>query len=338
VSLRGPSRVSPTRRAIPAGVAAAVILVVAFLGPGFLSQNLVNLGTTLFTLIIISQSWNLIGGYAGQFSMGQSMFVGLGGYAAALAVLHSGIPIEWAVVLSGIAAGAVAAIFALPVLRLRGVSFSVGTLALALAIQAWMVVWRFGGRTIGLNLPQLNIKLETQYYVSLAIAVVVTAVIAVISKSTFGLRLMSVRDDEDAAKQVGVNTFMAKFWAFAISALFAGIAGALVMIHSPHMEPRGAFDFNIAVTAIVACVIGGLSTVVGPLIGTVIVYVIQQVFLSLGEYDKVILGVVMLVVILAAPEGLWGLLKRGGPAMVASTRRIARIRSRSGPKVGSPFD
>jgi branched-chain amino acid transport system permease protein len=338
VSARSFAKLTPTRRAIPAGIAGVVVLVVAFLGPGYLSQNLINLGTTLFTLIIISQSWNLIGGYAGQFSMGQSMFVGLGGYAAALVVLRADIPIQWAVVLSGITGAVVAGIFALPVLRLRGVSFSVGTLALALAVQAWMVVWKFGGRTIGLNIPQLNIKLETQYYVSLALAVVATVVVGVIARTTFGLRVMAVRDDEDAAKQVGVNTFMAKFWVFVISAALAGIAGALVMIHSPHMEPRGAFDFNIAVTAIVACVIGGLSTVVGPLIGTVIVFVIQQAFLTYGEYAKVILGIVMLVVILLAPEGLWGLLKRGGPAIKASSQRIARIRSRFGPNTESPLD
>lgn len=335
---RGPSKLFPKRSTIAGGAVAVIVLIVAFLGPGYLSQNLINLGTTLFTLIVISQSWNLIGGYAGQFSMGQSMLVGLGGYATALILLNSAIPIEWAVVLSGLVAAVAAAIFAVPVLRLRGVSFSIGTLALALAVQAWMVVWKFGGRTIGLNLPELNIRLATQYYVSLTVAVVATVVVAVVAKTTFGLRIMAVRDDEDAAKQVGVNTFVAKFWAFVLSALFAGVAGALILIHNPHIEPRGAFDFNIAVTAIVACVIGGLSTVVGPLIGTVIVFVIQQAFLSYGEYAKVILGIVMLVVILVAPEGLWGLLKRGGPPLMVSTRRILHVRGRSRPKVTSPLD
>lgn len=323
------------RQLMYAGVV-AVIVVVTFLGPQYLSVNGVNLCISMFCLMIVAQSWNLIGGYGGQFAMGHAMFVGIGSYGTALILLHSSVPVVWAVLFSGLMAAAIAAIVAVPSLRMRGISFSIATLAFALASQYWMTVWEFGGRAMGVNVPWLKVGANTQYYAALGVIVVQSAGVAVLVKTRLGLRLMAVRDDEDAAKQVGVNTTFTKFWAFVVSGFFAGIGGALVFVHNLNVEPLSGFDFGIAVSAILACVVGGMSTAAGPLIGIGIVFAIQQTFKTYGEYDKIILGLVMLAVIMLAPEGVWGLLRRSTSFAVnlGGRKRDALPANEDGPSAG----
>jgi branched-chain amino acid transport system permease protein len=144
-----------------------------------------------------------------------------------------------------------------------------------------------------------------------AVAAVTTASVAFIARSRFGLRLMAVRDDEDAALELGVNSFAVKLGAFTLSAFFVGLAGALLALQKLTLEPYSAFSLTFTINMIIACVIGGLGTVVGPLLGAAVMFGLQQWLEDYADWSTLILGIALIVIIRIAPGGLVGL-ARGG--------------------------
>jgi branched-chain amino acid transport system permease protein len=292
------------------GVAAACVAALALLytGPHWLGLYDVVIAFTLFTYITMAQAWNLIGGFGGQFSLGHAMFVGIGSYGTALLLLHTSIPLWAAIVLSGLVAAGIAAVVAIPILRLRSVYFAVGTLGVALAALSWMINWGYTGKTSGLNLPSdVYLGFNQLYYASGSLAVFTTAAVVVLVKSRYGLRLMAVRDDEDAAAELGVNGFWIKLTAFTLSAFFVGVAGALVAVQKLNLEPYSAFSLNFAINMIIMTVIGGLGTFVGPIVGSFLIFELQQRLQNYQDWSTLITGLLLIVIIRIAPGGIWGL-------------------------------
>ncbi|HEY3772856.1 MAG TPA: branched-chain amino acid ABC transporter permease [Solirubrobacteraceae bacterium] len=297
---------SLARRAAP--VACVVLVVVLFSGPQWLSENGVTLAITLFTLMALAQAWNLIGGYGGQFSIGHGLFVGVGGYATTVVLVRTGLPVALAVLAAGVVCAALGAISAVPLLRLRGVYFSVGTIGVLLAVQAWFINWGFVGQTTGVIMPAKGtLPFVTQYYMTAGLVVVTTGVVWWLVRSRFGLRLMAVRDDEFAAAELGVNGFRVKLVALTVSACLVGLAGAMNAFQQLSLEPYSAFSISWAINMILACVIGGLATVPGPLIGAAVMFELQQLLQGSSDLPPIIEGVVLLVIIRFAPGGIWGL-------------------------------
>jgi branched-chain amino acid transport system permease protein len=306
------------------GVVLVIVLVVLFAGPQWLSPNGETLAITLFTLMSMAQAWNLLGGYGGQFSIGHGLFVALGGYTTTLVLVHSGLSIALAVLIAGAVCAAIGAITALPLMRLRGVYFSVGTIGVLLAAQAWFINWSYVGQTTGVIMPNRGtLGFDTQYYMGAGLLVLTTGVVWGLVRSRFGLRLMAVRDDEFAAAELGVNGFRVKLIALTVSAFLVGLAGAMNGFQQLSLEPYSAFSISWAINMILACVIGGLATIPGPLIGATVMFEIQQRLQGSSNLAPLLEGAILLVVIRFAPAGIWGLVRD------LADRLVGRFRERA---------
>jgi branched-chain amino acid transport system permease protein len=280
-------------------------------GPFFVGDYGLTLGFTLCIYATMATAWNLIGGYGGQFSLGHGLFVGAGAYTVGVLLAHTQLPVAATVPIGGIVAGVMAALAGLPLLRLRAAYFSVGSLGVALAGLSWMINWRYTGATGGLYLPTDGIPDSLAlYYLALGLLVATLATVALLVRSRFGLRLMAVRDDEDAAAELGVNGFTVKLAAFTISAFFTGLAGALVALQKLSLEPYSAFSMGWAVSMIVMSVLGGLSTLAGPVVGAVVIYGLQQLLQDFQTLSTLLVGVLLIAIVCLAPDGLVGAFNR----------------------------
>ena len=293
------------RRILIAGLTLAAI-VAAALVPAYTGQYGLLVAFEIVQLAALSQAWSLLAGYGGIVSLAVAAFVGVGSYGTSEVALREG----WGVVPSVLAGGLVAVVFALvvsvPMLRFRGLYFTIGSLVLAEALGIFMANFSgFGGNT-GITLPGTAPSLHTIYLYSLGIAVAATAIVALLVRSRLGLGLKAIRDDQDVAERVGVRTFRTKLTAFVISAFVMGIVGGLQAQWTGYIEPSGSFALDWTVNTVNAAIIGGVGTIVGPLAGSAISVEISQRLASYPTVHLIILGVLLIVVIRLTPSGLWG--------------------------------
>jgi branched-chain amino acid transport system permease protein len=268
----------------------------------------------------LALSWNLIGGYGGQFSLGHALFVGAGSYSFAVLLIHTGTPLYLAIPLSGVVATFIATLSGLLLLRLRDAYFTVGSLGLSLAGLSWMINWSYTGQTQELSLPSsATLDYSTLYYLSLGMLIITTVCLTLLVRSPFGLRLMAVRDDEDAAAELGVNSFMVKLTAFIVSAFFVGIVGALVALQNTSLDPNSAFGMTWAINMIIMTILGGIATTTGPLIGAIVIFALQQQLQNYGSWSTLLTGILLIVMIRLAPEGIWALLCKGAQKLATIT-------------------
>jgi len=302
------------------------VLLLVLTGPLYLSPYGVFLAFSLFSYITLAEAWNLVGGYGGQFSLAHGMFVGVGSYSAAVLLIHTTVPLALAVVLSSACTSAVAAIVGLTLFRLRGHYFAVASLGVALAAQSWMVNWPYTGASGGLTLPdRAQLDGTTQYYLAAGLMILTVLCVAMVVHSRFGLRLMAIRDNEDAAAELGVRGLTVKLGAFAVSAFFVGVVGALVAIQNSSVEPNSAFSLTWTIAMIVMAVIGGAATLTGPIIGAVVIYGIQQQFQDYESWSTLITGGVLVLIVVITPGGLWGAIAAGTPGPVGSRPLTAGV-------------
>jgi branched-chain amino acid transport system permease protein len=265
-----------------------------------------NLLVMLFIFIILSQSWNLMGGYTGQINLGLAAFFGCG-----LLVTHfiwkAEIPIYFAVVAGGLSAVVLAGIIGLPTLRLKGAYFAIGTFALAEVCR--IVVGNIFARTV--EMPgsyAIDYSLVPRYYLGLIVAIITIAVVYFITHSKMGLAMVAVRDDEQAAQVTGVNTFKYKVYALLISSFLAGLAGGVYAFLRLSFYNTSTFFSPIwTFEPLMAAVIGGAGTLIGPIFGSVFLVVLSEIFaLTLGEAHLIIFGLMFILVVLFLPRGLMG--------------------------------
>jgi branched-chain amino acid transport system permease protein len=306
------------------------VLVAGVAVSGVLSPANQYTGVTILTAMIIALAWNIVAGYSGQLSLGVAAFVGLGGYAGGLLMAHAGF--GW--IPAAIATTGLSAVFAfllgLPLLRLRGAYFAVGTLAAAAALQAGAQLWTWIGGGSGFTLPVDGLPSS----VSLLRASVVGFVIALaavlyVKESPFGLRVVAVRDDERAATALGISCLGHRLAAFVISGALTGLAGALVALQTLTVSPSGSFSLSWTINATLYVVAGGIATITGPLIGVIVVYLIlTQELQNLGAVSAIIEGALLIVILRFAPGGLWPALQT---AAVRARRRLRPLSSEPGP-------
>jgi branched-chain amino acid transport system permease protein len=280
---------------------AAVGVALALL-PLFGSNYFLRIATTVCMYAVLAQSWNFIGGMAGYPSFATAAFFGLGAYTSAI-LQGQGVP----ALLSWACAGPVAAVFAAliggAILHLRGHYFAIASL-----IVAEMLPDLTGGGK-GMNLPILRISIAAEakffFYVMLALALVCTAAAIVTRRSKLGFGLRCIQQNEDAANIVGVNAYAYKTAAFALSAVFAGIAGAIYASWVKYIEPPDVFDLLLAVKPMVMVLLGGLGTVFGPALGAVILLAFEElVWRNFLTIHAAALGVIIVILILFLPNGI----------------------------------
>lgn len=256
-----------------------------------------------FLVAALASSWNIVGGFAGQISLGHAAFFGIGSLVTRLLWLQ-GLPLALCILVSCLAAAVAAVIIGFPGLRLKGIYFSIGTLALAEAIRI----------TVGNQLPRVsalptealrNYSLDSRYYLTFAVLVLTTAVSYWLTRTKLGLGMMSVREDEDAARAIGVNVFRHKMVAFAVSAALAGLAGGSFAYFHVSYYPSLAFSPEWTFDALIVTFVGGVGTVVGPLVGAVFFVLIRDVLAAnLVGIHLLVFGILFVIVVLLLPGGL----------------------------------
>ena len=298
--------------------AGAVALAIA----GSLSLNALNVGGTLFIYIALAQAWNILAGFGGQVSLGVGAFVGVGAYTMGLLMAHDGVGVIPGLAVAAGAGGLLGLLLAVPLLRLRGDYFAVGTLAAALALQAFLLNWNYAGGSTGLSLPVGAVpSLTGLYRLGVVVGVIGTASAVLVRGSKFGLRLLAIREHEQAAAALGVNTWRMRASALVLSSTLMGLAGGAFGITQISFEPTGMLGTNWTIWALMMVVIGGFGTIAGPVAGAVFVYYVVNT--ELASYPTVglfIEGALLIVIVRFAPRGVVPLATGGAKAVVARLR------------------
>jgi branched-chain amino acid transport system permease protein len=304
----------------------SALLIGAFaIAPSLVGRGTQSVLLTLLLFAAMAQAWNLIGGFGGQLSLGHAAFLGTGAYTTGMLILKAVLPLAVTLLLSGLAAAAFALVTSAALLRLRGVYFSIATLAVALAAQAWMVTWEYTGASKGLNLPISDLPDPVSlYYLALALTIALSLTAWWFSWSAFGLRVMAVRDDEDAARALGVNGTRIKVTVSTLSGFFTGLIGAVVALNQIALVPENLFDLRWTIDMVVMAMIGGLGTVAGPLVGAgVVYYLIEKQFENQPELAALLAGILVIAVIRFAPGGVWGLIAQVGQSRIGVGARLS---------------
>lgn len=306
-AIRPPAWLHPSRRLTwPLAIIVAIGVLVG-VAPFFLDSYATLIFFQVFQLLALSQAWNLLAGYGGLVSLAPAASVGLGGYAGAIVGIHLGIPIPLLMVVGGLLAAAFALLVSVPMFRFRGLYFTIATLVLAEALRLFMINWGVLGGAKGLFLAEYAPSENTLYYYSLALAVLTTVVVAVVLHTRLGLSLRALRDDEDTAQQIGVSTFRTKLWVFVLTAFFMGLMGALQTVRLGVIEPYGAFSLNWTINTVITPIIGGLGTIVGPIIGAFFTVWLAEALSRFPEIHVAVTGAIVIAMIRFAPMGIWGI-------------------------------
>jgi branched-chain amino acid transport system permease protein len=300
----------------PAALLAATVL--ALVGAGALGDYDLDLGVTLLVYLATAQAWNILAGFGGQVSLGTAAFVGTGGYAAGLLMLHSGAGWELGLLAAGAAAGALGLVLSIPLLRLRGDYFTVGTLAAAVALQALANNWQWAGGASGITVPFEKVPVgEGLFRVAVVVAAVSMAVAVCVVRSRFGLRLMAVRDNESAAVGLGVSAYRHRLAALLISSVLTGFAGAVLAFQTAAIAPDGIFGIGLSINALLMAIVGGAGTIGGPVVGVLVVYYgLTKQFEDAQTLSIVIEGALLIAIVRFAPMGLWPLARRGAQLLL----------------------
>ena len=289
-----------------AGIGIALLASV----PWWDSPVLVQFGINVLILATLAQSWNIIGGYTGYPSFGNSVFYGLGGYGVAIAMVQYGLPFPVGLVTGiGLAVG-FAILLGLPVLRLRGHYFAIATLGLAEVMIAIVSNLEIAGRNVGLILPL--VKGDALFFeLSLILLVVTTLAVMWISRSRFGFGLIAIRENEQAAAVMGVNTTLYKILAFALCSVFAAVAGGIHAYWITYLDPGSAFDVALNVKMIIMAVFGGPGTIFGPVLGAFVLSAISEILAAkVTSLASIFFGIVIVAAIVFMPRGFADLVRR----------------------------
>jgi branched-chain amino acid transport system permease protein len=269
---------------------------------------------------LLAQAWNLLGGFGGQFSFGHAVFFGTGAYVQSIAQLQGGFNAWVALVLAMAAAGGVGALVGALSFRygLKGSYFALVTLAFAEVFRIVALSVDFTGGGVGLMLPLqasvANLQFESRRgYVLLLGGLLVAALLvtAWLRHSRFGARLQAVRDNEDAARAVGVDPLATKLGAIVLSGAFTGAAGAVYVQVFQYIDPAIAFGPHVSVEALVGAIVGGMGTLWGPVLGALALHTLadltRNLFGELPGLNLVVYGTVLVLIVMFMPRGLAGL-------------------------------
>ena len=305
--------------------AAVAVVAVLMMAPPFLTSNqfLLHLAITVLLWTLLGVSWNLLGGFAGQVSFGHATFFGVGAYATMILYLRLGLAPWYGMALGGAAAVLVSLPIGLICFRLRGPYFSLSTLAVAEIVRLIALNWdaltngpvgllitalppvRLGGRV-------LDWESKAPFYFIIA-ALAALAMLATwrLSRARLGAYLLAIREDEDAAESVGIDTVRAKVLTLALSAFFTGLAGGFYGFYFRYVDPDAVFPIALSVEMVFIAVVGGLATVIGPVIGAVFLTTLGELFRERFQVGHLIFyGLFMMLAIRYLPEGIWGGVRR----------------------------
>lgn len=280
-------------------------------------------GYTVLVFIILATAWNILGGYAGYVNFGTPAFFGLGAYSAVIVFKAFNAPLLVQIVAATLMSGLLGFAAGLLTLRLRGIFFSIATIALIFIMETLFINWRYAGGATGLQLlrPAATAPFDSYvkmlFVVGVALAIGGIAIARYIERSWIGRGLRAIRDSEEAAEASGVPTLRLKVFACTVSGALMGMAGATMPMYLSFVEPVSTFNLNYAVGALAGAMIGGTAHWLGPVLGAVLLSSLQQIVTVTisNEMNVLVVGVLLVLFVVAAPQGILGLLGRVIPSL-----------------------
>jgi branched-chain amino acid transport system permease protein len=306
-------------RSLPFIIGAAIFLA-AVLGTAFVVRNeyVFFAGFVILQFIVLATAWNILGGYAGYVNFGTSAFFGVGVYTAVFMIRFAGAPLYLQILVAALVGAALGLGVGLLTLRLRGIFFSIATVAITIIAETLITNWKFVGGATGVQLlrpppsPPFDSYIKMLFVVIAIMVVIAVALARYIQVSGLGRGLRAVRDDEVAAETSGVPTLNLKLLACALSGALMSAAGAPSAMYLQFADPVSAFNLNYSVSALAMSLIGGTAHWIGPVIGAILLATTQQLLTVTisSEINVLVLGVMLVLFVVGAPEGIVGLVRR----------------------------
>lgn len=303
----------------------AATAIFALAAPLFLERGTLNDLWNLAFAVILAAAWNLLGGFAGQVSLGYSAFLGIGAYTTVLLSLRGMDPFL-TLPLGALIAAAFSIVIGLPAFRLRGPYFTIATIGVGEAVRVCASTVEFTGGSSGLRMPAGSFDFNKNYFSMVVLAILVVALAAWVKRSAFGHALAAIKQDIEAAEALGVNSTRFKLVTHALSAALVALAGSLYAINFQYIAPGSVFDFRLSLSIVLMPIVGGVGTIAGPVFGALIFSTLQIKLLSipaLRDSYLFIYGGLLILVMLYEPKGLVGL----GRRLAALVGRVSASRT-----------
>jgi len=271
----------------------------------------------------MSQAWNIIGGYGGQVSFGHSVFFGIGAYGAGMAVVTYGMS-PWPGILIGmLAAAVVAVLISYPCFKLSGHYFAIATFAIVEIFNRVFLVWYWVGGALGLDYPIVEEGLKNlmwydtktgYYYCALVLFVLVFGIVRFLEGHCFGYQLRAVREGQETAESLGVNSTAVKLGAMALSAALAALCGAFFVQYNLRVDPGMVMSLDMSMKFVLVTILGGAGTLAGPLLGAAVLIPLQEYTRALwgglgGGVDLIIVGLLIIIIVVKQPAGISGIVR-----------------------------
>lgn len=282
--------------------------------------------TLIFLYSILGHGWNILGGYAGQTSIGHGLFFGLGAYTSTLLALRLGVGPWWGMAAGGALAAGAGVLLGVPCFRLRGHYFVIATLVVAEIAYQVFAAWEGVGAAIGLQLPivteglahfQFYREKAPYYYIALAILAAVTALVWLLQRSRFGFVLRGIRDDEEAVRSLGFSPARFKLAAMALSTGIVGVGGVFYAQYVLFIDPASVLALSLSVSMALIPILGGAGTVLGPIVGAAVLVPLSEYsrvwFSGSGRnVDLLIYGLLIMMIAVYRPDGIMSLFRSAG--------------------------
>jgi branched-chain amino acid transport system permease protein len=274
----------------------------------------------ILQFMVLAVAWSILGGYAGYVNFGTSAFFGIGVYTAVFLVKAFGAPLPLQIAVAALVGALMGFLLGLLTLRMQGIFFSIATIALTIVIETTITNWRYVGGAAGIQLQRPPViepfpnYVQLLFFVQALLVVLAIAISRYIQNSWIGRGLQALRDDELAAECTGVPTLRLKLLACVVSGALMCAAGAPAAMYLQYADPSSAFNLNYSVSVLAMSLIGGTAHWAGPVIGAILLGTTQQLLTVTisSEVNVLVLGVMLVLFVVGAPEGIIGLVRRIG--------------------------
>jgi branched-chain amino acid transport system permease protein len=317
--------VSRAWRFVPLGL----LILIALVYPLLSAPLWIRIATEVLMWAGLAQSWNIIGGYTGYLDFGHGAFFGLGAYVTGIVMLKLGWPFGIGLLFSGVLASLLAMMIGYPTLRLRGAYFAIATWAFGEMIRQIATILTVTGGADGMQLPSF-LNDHFFYYVMLGVTVLTyLTTYLLLERARFGYKLLAIREHEEAAEMVGVNTVWIKIQAFGLSAFFPGVFGGIFAYWITYIHPDSVLGAQLTDFMVVMAFLGGIGSLWGPFLGAIVVQLVQRILWLVwgeGTFYLVIIGAAICAVVLFIPNGLIGLLE--GTGLFSPRESVGQLRKK----------
>jgi branched-chain amino acid transport system permease protein len=263
--------------------------------------------TLALIYIAAAEMWSFLAGHLGVISLGQQTFIGLGMYTLAILNEICKWPLWTSIILSGFTGAIAAALISLSLLRLRGFYFSLATMLVAEIFLNFFRNWTFTGAATGMRLSVgYEIPISIIYYAACILSILSILTVYYIHNSKLGFAIRAIGCDEEAASEIGVNTFICKACCFIISGFITALAGAIFTVQTMFIHPQSGFGFEWGIALVFISVIGGLGSIMGPIIGSIIYVGLRSILSGYVGLSLLLQGALCIIILTIAPQGVWG--------------------------------